>query len=105
MLKKSYSKTGRACRVTFKIPADHDASNAATAPERVAVVGDWNAWSPQSHPLARRKDGSYSTTISLEAGNRYRFRYLLDDRTWANDDQADELVPNRFGGRDGVVAV
>lgn len=100
MLKKSYSKTGRACRVTFKITADN-----APEAEAVAVLGDWNEWSPERHRLVRRKDGSLSTTISLEAGKRYRFRYLVDGNDWANDDQPDELIANRFGGLDGIVAV
>ncbi len=100
MLKKSYSKTGRACRVTFKIPVD-----SAPEADSAAVLGDWNDWSPESHRLVRRKDGSFSTTVSLEAGKRYRFRYLIGENDWANDDQADELVANRYGGLDGIVAI
>lgn len=96
MLKKSYSKTGRACRVTFKMPADA---------ETVAVLGEFNAWDPEAHPMKKRKDGSFSTTVSLAAGREYRFRYLLDGERWANDSAPDSEAWNRFGTRDCVIAV
>ena len=98
MLKKSYSKTGKNCRITFKLAADVGAENAA-------VLGEWNEWSPESHPMTKRKDGSLSTTISLDAGREYRFRYLLDGERWENDVEADSLTVNRFGSQDCVLAV
>ncbi len=98
MLKKNYTKTGRACRVTFKVPAEIEA-------ETIALLGDFNAWDAESHPLTRRKDGSYSTTVSLEAGHDYRFRYLVDTERWVNDEAADSEVGNQFGTRDCVIAV
>ncbi|MEL7059780.1 MAG: isoamylase early set domain-containing protein [Acidobacteriota bacterium] len=97
MLKKSYSKTGRRCRVTFKL-TDVEAESAA-------VLGEFNAWDETSDPLVRRKDGSFSATLSLDSGRDYRFRYLLDAEVWTNDETADALVPNRFGGEDGVLRV
>ncbi|NJL28242.1 MAG: glycoside hydrolase [Thermoanaerobaculia bacterium] len=96
MLKKNYSKNGKSCRVTFKLSPQPDAHS-------VAVLGEWNDWNPAAHPLTERKDGSFSTTVSLDAGQSYRFRYLVDDKSWANDEAADELVPNRFGTRDSVL--
>ena len=96
MLKKSYSKTGRACRVTFKVPADA---------ETAAVLGEFNSWDPEAHPMKKRKDGTFSTTLSLAAGREYRFRYLLDGERWTNDSAPDSEVWNRFGTRDCVIAV
>lgn len=95
MLKKNYSKTGTSCRVTFKV-ADVEA-------DQIAVLGDWNDWTPDTDELKKRKDGSFSKTISLDAGREYKFRYLLDGETWQNDDEADNLVPNRFGTADCVL--
>jgi 1,4-alpha-glucan branching enzyme len=97
MLKKSYSKTGTSCRVTFKVQ-DVEA-------DQIVVVGDWNDWSPETDALKKRKDGSFSATISLDAGKEYRFRYLLDGQSWQNDDEADSFVPNRFGTADCVLAL
>lgn len=98
MLKKSYSKTGRACRVTFKFTPGEEAANAA-------LLGEFNSWDPQAHPMTRRKDGSFSTTLSLDAGREYRFRYLVDGDKWDNDFESDNEVLNRFGSRDSVIAV
>ncbi len=98
MLKKNYTRTGRSCRVTFKVPAEIEA-------ETVALLGDFNTWDAERHLLTRRKDGSYSTTVSLEAGQDYRFRYLLDSDRWMNDETVDREVANRFGTRDGVISI
>ena len=98
MLKKNYTKSGRSCRITFKVPAGVEA-------ESVTLLGDFNAWDAESHPLTRRKDGSYSTTISLAAGQDYRFRYLVDRDQWVNDEEADREVSNGFGTSDGVISV
>ena len=98
MFKKNYSKTGRACRVTFKVPAEIEA-------ETIALLGDFNAWDADSTPLTARKDGSHSTTISLAAGQDYRFRYLIDSDRWINDEAPDREVANRFGGLDCVISV
>lgn len=97
MLKKNYSKTGTSCRVTFKV-TDVEA-------DKISVLGDWNDWTPESDTLTKRKDGSFSATISLDAGREYRFRYLLDGKEWENDEEADSFVPNRFGTADCVLAV
>lgn len=96
MLRKHYSKTGRSCRVTFEVPPE---VNAATC----SVCGEFNQWSPVEHPMAQRKDGRFSTTISLPAGQAYRFRYLLDGKRWENDWEADGYMPNEFGSEDSVV--
>ena len=42
-------------------------------------------------------------TVDLEAGQAYRFRYLLDGQRWDNDWAADAYQPNDFGGDDSVV--
>jgi 1,4-alpha-glucan branching enzyme len=98
MLKKNYSKTGRYCRVTFKLPAEVEA-------ESVALCGDFNDWSHEAKPMKRLKDGSYSVTVSLPADESYRFRYLLDGEHWENDWDADDYVPNSYGSEDSVVEV
>ena len=97
-MKKEYSKTGRSCRVTFEL---HPEASAGTA----AVCGEFNNWDANQHPLKRRKDGSYSLTVSLKPGGEYRFRYLVDGERWENDWGADKYVPNEFGSEDSVVVV
>jgi hypothetical protein len=41
----------------------------------------------------------------LEAGQQYRFRYLVDGERWENDWAADAYLPNAYGGEDSVVTV
>ncbi|MDD2389818.1 MAG: isoamylase early set domain-containing protein [Desulfobacterales bacterium] len=96
MIKKSYSKTGNFCRVTFKLPA-------AVHAEAAMLCGDFNEWDTGSNPMRRLKDGGFSFTLSLACGRNYRYRYLLDGHHWENDWDADDYVPNDFGGEDSVV--
>ena len=84
MIAKTYSKTASKCSVTFRIPADIVA-------ESISVLGDFNDWDPQAHQLKARKNGTFSTTVSLDAGQAYRFRYLANGEIWLNDDEADGL--------------
>jgi 1,4-alpha-glucan branching enzyme len=94
MLSKHFSKTGRVCRVTFKVPAEVGAG-------RAALCGEFNDW--DAAPMRRLKDDSFSLTMSLPAGRSYRFRYLLDDKRWENDWSADSYRPNELGSEDSVV--
>ncbi|PIE81992.1 MAG: glycoside hydrolase [Chloroflexi bacterium] len=98
MLKKSYSKTGKKCRVTFKLPADVNA-------ETAVLCGDFNEWNTDGTPMRKLKDGSFSATMSLDAGKAYRFRYFLDGTRWENDWEADEYLPNSHGEDDSIVNV
>lgn len=98
MLKKNYSKTGDSCRVTFKLPADVNA-------ETVHLCGEFNEWSPTKHNMKRLKDGSFSVTVSLDAGESYRFRYLLDNERWENDWDADAYVANQYGTEDSLITI
>ncbi len=96
MLKKSYSKTGQFCRVTFQLPPELQV-------ETAALCGEFNEWDPESHPMKRRKDGKFSTTLSLKAGQEYRFKYVLDGNHWENDSSADGYVPNGFSSEDSLL--
>lgn len=97
-MKKTYSKTGRTCRVTFELAGAGEA-------QKIALLGDFNEWNPGAHFLKRRKDGTYAVTVSLEAGQEYRYRFLKDGQTWLNDPEADKRVANPFGTEDSVVVV
>lgn len=98
MLLKNYSKTGEKCRVTFKLPAEVGA-------ETAALCGDFNEWDQSATPMKKLKDGSFSATVSLDADQAYRFRYLLDGERWENDWEADRYEPNEHGTEDSIVAV
>lgn len=96
MLKKSYSKTGSVCRVTFKYENEEQA-------ETAVLAGEFNGWSLRETPMKKIKDGSFSATLSLPAGQSYRFRYVLDGGVWVNDTAADGYAPNEYGEANSVL--
>jgi 1,4-alpha-glucan branching enzyme len=95
MLKKEALKNGKEHKVTFythKLPQA----------EHVFLVGDFNGWDEQSHPMERLKDGRFKVSVKLPLGRDYQFRYLVDGE-WHNDWEADRYVPNPFSGDNSVV--
>ncbi|MEJ2600827.1 MAG: isoamylase early set domain-containing protein [Anaerolineales bacterium] len=98
MINKSYSKNGKTCRVTFQVPAGSGA-------EEAHLCGNFTEWEKSCLPMKRRKDGSFSSSVTLETGQDFYFRYLLDGSRWVNDEAADQYVPNPFGSDDCVVSV
>ena len=98
MLRKSYSKKGNSCWVTFDLPPEVNAST-------VSLCGEFNEWDASAQQMKRGKQGGFSTRISLPSGQTYRFRYLLDGQRWENDWAADGYVPNSFGTEDSLLKV
>jgi Glycogen recognition site of AMP-activated protein kinase len=84
--------------VTFTLPAEVQA-------ESVALCGEFNQWSPDDIRLERDGGGTWRTTVALEPGRTYRYRYLLDGERWENAPQADGYLPNPYGSVDSVVIV
>lgn len=99
-IKKKYLKARPACQVTFVLPKE-----AAPEAESVCVLGEFNNWSQDAHPLRRLKNGDFTVTLELESGRSYRFRYVIDGWKYENDWYADRYEPNPYGGEDSVVDV
>ena len=96
-MNKSYLKTKKGIvKVTFELPSQVSAKQAA-------VVGEFNNWDPNATPLKRKKDGSFTTALTLESGKEYRYKFFLDSTRWENDPNPDRLVPNMFGTEDSVI--
>jgi 1,4-alpha-glucan branching enzyme len=93
----TFDERGR-CVAEFRLPP------AAGAP-RAWLAGEFNGWSTEATPMHRDADGSLSALVVLEPGRSYRFRYYLGEGRWENDWDADDYVPNEFGGADSVVTV
>ena len=70
---------------------------------RVTLVGDFNGWSRSAHPLVHSLHNGWRITLELERGHAYQYRYLLEDREWCNDSNADGYAPNPFGGDNSIV--
>ncbi len=85
-LKKQNLKSKSMCKVTFKFTG-----NEAKQAQEANLAGDFNDWNPNSIPMKKLKDGSFSTSLNLEANQEYRFRYVSSNG-WYNDDSADNYI-------------
>jgi 1,4-alpha-glucan branching enzyme len=99
-LRKQYLKTRPVCKVTFSLP-----KQIADLVNTAHLVGDFNDWNVNATPMQRRKNGSFTATLTLRQSNEYQFRYLLDGVRWENDLKADAYVPNPYGSQNSVVVV
>lgn len=95
MLKKKFLKSKSICQVTFELPKDIKA-------KEVNLVGEFNGWDNSATPLKKVKS-VWKTTLELEQGQAYQFRYLVNGSEWHNDDSADHYVPNNIDGDNSVV--
>jgi len=100
-LKIRYLKSRPVGKVTFRLPGE-----AAPGAAAVHLVGEFNGWDAEATPMERLRDGSYKAMLDLETGRTYRYRYLIDGRTWENDWDAHRYAPSSFAGvEDSVVEV
>ena len=62
---------------------------------RVSVCGDFTAWVPVDVP----SDGhdTFAIQLVVPQGQRWHYRFCLDDRTWINDPAADDYDLERDG--------
>ena len=94
MIKKKFFKTRDEADVTFEFARD-DIS-------KVQLVAEFNQWQPL--PMSfNKKDKVFRTKIRLPKDAAFSYKYLLDEQEWENDYQADNYIPNAFGGDDSVV--
>lgn len=100
MFTKKYLKTKPICKVNFKIfKKDINA-------ESIRIVGEWNDWDREACPMKKLKNGDFSYQIDLEKNRTYQFRYLVDNKRWFNDKDADAYCPSPFPGiENGLISV
>lgn len=74
-----------------------------TLGERVAIAGDFNAWSPTTHVMRRNDElGVFELCIPLPPG-RYRYRVVVDGR-WSPDPFNGDTERNEFGEPNSVIS-
>lgn len=102
MLKKQVVKSRNVVKVTFAIQKEELPEDIEV--ETLNLVGEFNDWDETADPLAlHKKEKAYRTTIELEPGRAYQFRYLINGHHWCNDWEADEYTPNEFGADNCIV--
>ena len=55
MLRRTKPKSDRT-KITFAVPHD-------LAPVSVSLIGEFNEWNPQAHPMRKRSNGTRSVTL------------------------------------------
>ncbi len=75
----------------------------APAQRPVYLVGDFNQWNEDAHPMDRAEDGGWVTTLWLKPGE-YEYKYKTSDG-WHNDHGAHKYVANIWGSENSVVVV
>jgi len=77
----------------------------AVRASQVALVGDFNGWSPTSTLLEPGQEpGTWSATVPLSAG-RHVYAFLVDGRTWMTDPRAQKARDLDFGRENSVLIV
>jgi len=77
----------------------------AVRASQVALVGDFNGWSPTSTLLEPGQEpGTWSVTVPLSAG-RHVYAFLVDGRTWMTDPRAQKARDLDFGRENSVLIV
>ena len=94
-IKKQFLKSKPLCKVTFSISAKEA--------KEVAVVGNFNDWNTKATALKKQKNGTFKTTVDLPTENSYEFRYLVDGKSYINDEQADSYAWNDFAAAENGV--
>jgi 1,4-alpha-glucan branching enzyme len=69
----------------------------------VFLTGDFNHWSPNSHPMRRQADGTWAIQVELPHGYQH-YRFLVDDQP-ALDPRAYGTAHDDFGEKVSLLAV
>lgn len=73
----------------------------ATGAKEVLLMGDFNNWSPEKHPMRRDENGMWNKVVMLAPGG-YEYKFLVDGQ-WREDPRNDRLCPNCFGTQNSVL--
>lgn len=91
-IEKKYVVDKGVCKVTFELPSS------ITETARTAnVVGEFNNWDLNKHPMKKTKNGKFSLSLELSRNEEYEFRYLVNGTDWETNFEADALAPVPWG--------
>lgn len=98
---KEYQKDKNTYKVTFTLPDYFEESF-----ESASVVGEFNNWDANANLFEKNKQTSqHYSIIELKAGNEYRFRYVVDGKTWLNEPDADQFENSPFNDSENCVLI
>jgi 1,4-alpha-glucan branching enzyme len=74
-------------KITFSV-------SAPTA-KKVFLVGDFNNWESETHPMKKDSSGVWKKSVML-APSQYEYKFIIDG-DWKEDPQNDQVCLNCFG--------
>ena len=69
----------------------------------VSLVGDFNNWDPQRHPMKKDEEGNWKKYLLLYPGI-YEYKFKVND-SWQNDPENPLTCPNVFGTKNNFIMV
>jgi len=72
--------------------------------ETVQIRGLNSDWQ-NSVIMTRKKDGTFTADVTLPKDSKHEFKYLVNEKEWLNEPQADSEEPNEFGGINSVLVL
>ena len=99
-IKKQLLSKKNECKVTFSLPLQ-----AAPDATEVKVVGDFNNWNWNEGLALKKTTKEFKGSLKLPVGQKYQFRYLIDNKDWENDWEADAYVQSPYDGTDNSLVI
>jgi hypothetical protein len=67
-------------------------------PRSVCLAGDFNGWDFTRSELHETEPGFWSCWVTKPARGDYRYKFVIDERTWTEDPANPDKEPDGFGG-------
>ena len=73
----------------------------AAEAKEVFLIGDFNHWSPEKHPMKRDENGMWNKVVMLPPGD-YEYKFIVDGQ-WREDPRNDQTCLNCFGTQNNLL--
>jgi 1,4-alpha-glucan branching enzyme len=71
--------------------------------KEVFLVGDFNNWSLEKHPMRKDKNGAWNKQVMLSTGD-HEYKFVVDGQ-WKEDPRNNRRSPNYFGSYNSIVSL
>ena len=73
----------------------------AAEAKNVLLMGDFNNWSPEKHPMQKDENGMWNKAVMLSYGD-HEYKFLVDGQ-WREDPRNERRCTNCFGTFNNVI--
>lgn len=95
MLVKKFFKTKDEAEIIFEFSRSNVNS--------VALAGEFNDWQPMAMTYSKKLK-VFRVKLRLPKNNSFHYKYLVNEKEWENDSEADTYMANEFGTENSVVS-